>query len=199
MLFIQRHLVKGLNYPKDILDLEYNPRFPVRGLWFDRHMEQLFWKNNTPGRCWIWRVNWAWLEVIFSSFCYKIDPILVIVKKLHYIKSQRWVKKLYKENFLICSSNFQSGWVRRENNKNRFNLNAFRRILPPGTASTIENDDLSCFLFYSYSMDRQYGNLLKVDQFGKILRCCHGFRSVLSLSFFPGQFRLALFFTCFFV
>jgi 5'-nucleotidase len=26
--------------------------------------------------------------------------------------------------------------------------------------------------------DREYGNLLKVDQFGKILRCCHGFRSV---------------------
>ena len=26
--------------------------------------------------------------------------------------------------------------------------------------------------------DRQYGNLLKVDQFGKILTCCHGYRSV---------------------
>jgi hypothetical protein len=51
MLLMQQHLVKGLNYPKDILDLEYNPRFPVRGLWFDRHMEQLFEKNNMLGRC----------------------------------------------------------------------------------------------------------------------------------------------------
>jgi hypothetical protein len=40
--------------------------------------------------------------------------------------------------------------------------------------------------------DREYGNLLKVDQFGKILRCCHGFRSVFTPQV-GGKFRIVFF------
>jgi len=32
----KQFMVDSLNYPQQILDLEYNPRFPTRGLWYDR-------------------------------------------------------------------------------------------------------------------------------------------------------------------
>ncbi|XP_023324415.1 cytosolic purine 5'-nucleotidase [Eurytemora carolleeae] len=35
------HLVKMVGYPEGILNLEYNPGFPVRGLWFDKELGNL--------------------------------------------------------------------------------------------------------------------------------------------------------------
>merc|ERR1711962_229540 len=37
----KQFMVSSLSYPDQILDLEYNPRFPTRGLWYDREQGNL--------------------------------------------------------------------------------------------------------------------------------------------------------------
>jgi len=37
----KQHLVSVLGYSPDVLDIQYNPRFPVRGLWYDKQLGNL--------------------------------------------------------------------------------------------------------------------------------------------------------------
>ena len=50
----KQFIVDTLGYPAEILNIAYNPQFPIRGLWFDRNMGNLL-KVDQFGRildCW---------------------------------------------------------------------------------------------------------------------------------------------------